>query len=102
MARDRDDFDDVDDRPAPTGGDLGPLDKMYRDTNIIVLVLFGFCCGIIAAVLSLIAFLTAKDEKAKSNALIVMIVGGIMFALGLVIQFTGALAGMGGVPPAPQ
>ena len=48
---------------------------MYRDTNIVMLVLFGCCCGGIAFILSLICYLTAKDPMAKSNALIVMAVG---------------------------
>ncbi len=85
MARERDDDyeDDAEERPARKnksggGGDLGPLDKMYRDTNIAILVIFGLCCGCIAFILSAIAFFTAKDPKAKSNALIVMIVGIVL------------------------
>jgi heme/copper-type cytochrome/quinol oxidase subunit 4 len=77
MPRRDDDYDDV---PAP----LGPLDKMYRDTNIVVLVIFGFCCGLIAFVLTLVAFLTAKDPKAKSNATVVLIISGIMSLLNVV------------------
>lgn len=94
MARDRDD-EDYDDRPRRSdgGGDLGPLDKMYRDTNIVVLVLFGICCGIIAFVLSLVCYLTAKDPKAKSNAMIVMIIGAVLTAVGIVMQVGGILAG---------
>lgn len=107
MAKDRDDdIDDRDDdRPRRRRDDededrpkeqLGPLDKMYRDTNVVVLVLFGMCCGLVAAVLSLVCFLTAKDPKAKSNAMIVLIVGGIMFAISIILQLTGVLAGFGG------
>lgn len=100
MARqrdDRDDDDDYDDRPARSGGGgMGPLDGMYRNTNIVVLVLFGICCGLIAFVLSLVAFLTAKDPKAKSNAMLVMLISGILSALGLVLQFAGILGGMAG------
>ena len=87
MARERDDDyeDDADERPArrsrnsENSGDLGPLDKMYRDTNIAILIIFGVCCSCIATILSAVAFFTAKDPKAKSNALIVMIVGIISF-----------------------
>jgi hypothetical protein len=89
MSRD----DDLDRPSRGAVGELGPLDKMYRDTNIVILVLFGLCCGLIAFVLSLIAYFTAKDPKAKSNALIVIIVGLVMTAVGIIIQLTGAIAG---------
>jgi hypothetical protein len=90
--RRRDDDDDYDDRPRRPAR-LGPLDKTFRDTNIVVLVLFGFCCGIIALALSLVCLLTAKDEKAKSNAMIVVIVSGLMTVIGVGLQLTGILAG---------
>ena len=89
MSRD----DDLDRPSRGASGELGPLDKMYRDTNIVILVLFGLCCGLIAFVLSLIAYFTAKDPKAKSNALIVIIVGLVMTAVGIILQLTGAIAG---------
>lgn len=78
----RDDYDDDRDRPEP----LGPLDKMYRDTNVVVLVIFGLCCSYIAFILSLVALLTAKDPQAKSNATICLIISGIVGALGAVAQ----------------
>ena len=76
-----DDYDD--DRPSRSG-DLGPLDKMFRDTNTVVLVLFGCCCGVIAFILSLICYLTAKNEKAKSNAMLVLIISGVMTVLNVI------------------
>ena len=97
MARERydderdDDF--VDDRPVRRSGQMGPLDGMYANTNIVVLILFGVCCGLIAFVLSLVAFLTAKDPKAKSNAMLVLIVSGVLSAIGIVLQFAGILGG---------
>jgi uncharacterized membrane protein len=87
--------DDYDDRPRGTG-ELGPLDKMFRDTNVVILVLFGLCCGVIAAVFGLVGMLTAKDPKAKSNATLVLIIGGIMFALGIVLNIMGVFAGVAG------
>jgi Na+/pantothenate symporter len=85
--------DDYDDRPAQ----LGPLDKTFRDTNIVILVLFGICCGIIALALSLVGFLTAKDPKAKSNAMIVLVISGIIVALNVVwYVFLGGMAVLAG------
>jgi hypothetical protein len=97
MARERDENidDDYDDRPARAGA-MGPLDGMYRNTNIVVLVLFGLCCNGIAFILSLVAFLTAKDPKAKSNAMMVMIIGGVVTAISIVLQVAGVLGGAAG------
>lgn len=87
--RDRDD----DDRESGRGGELGPLDKMYRDTNMIVLVIFGVCCSGIAAILSAVCYFTAKDSKAKSNALIVMIIGAVVAVLWVVLNVVIRVAG---------
>lgn len=77
-----DDYDD-----APRSGAKGPLDGMYANTNMIVLVIFGICCGLIAFVLSLVAYLTAKDPKAKSNALMVLIISLVVTVVGNVAYF---------------
>lgn len=107
MARDRDDDrdddkdarderpsrrrrDDDDDAPAQ----LGPLDKMFRDTNIVFLILFGLCCRGLALILSAVGYFTAKDPKAKKNALIVMCIDGALTALAIILNVTGALAGL--------
>ena len=90
--------DDDDDAPSSRSGDLGPLDKMYRDTNIVVLILFGCCCGLIAFIMSLICYLTAKDPKAKSNAMIVLIISGILTVLNIIAAATGQLNNLGGRP----
>jgi hypothetical protein len=96
MARERDDDYDGSGEGSgpPPSGALGPLDNTFRNTNIVVLVLFGICCGLIAFILSLVCYLTAKDPKAKSNALLVMIVGAALTVISIVLQFTGALAGL--------
>ncbi|WP_171470436.1 hypothetical protein [Frigoriglobus tundricola] len=69
---------------------------MYKNTNIVVLILFGLCCGLIAFVLSLVAYLTGKDPKAKSNALVVLIIGAITSASWIALQFAGIFAGAAG------
>ena len=73
----------------------GPFDKMYRDTNIAILILFGVCCNWIAFIFSLIAFLTAKDPTAKSNAKLVMIVAAVAFVVLFGLQMAGVLGGLG-------
>jgi len=97
MARDRDDEprdDDMDDRPARRRRDdddapaaaLGPLDKMFRDTNVAILVIFGLCCNGIALILGLVGVFTAKDPKAKTNATIVAAIGGIVTVIGIIVR----------------
>jgi hypothetical protein len=80
---------DYDDEPVA----LGPLDKMFRDTNIVLLVLFGICCRGIALILSGICFFTAKDPKAKSNAIIVMCIDGALIVLAIILNVAGVFAG---------
>lgn len=73
-----------DDDDRPSSGALGPLDKTFRDTSIVMLILFALCCRGIAFILSLICFLTAKDPKAKSNATVVLIIDGLLSVLAAV------------------
>lgn len=85
-------YDDYEPRPVQ----LGPLDKTFRDTNIIVLIIFSVCCGLIALAIGLVGLLTAKDPKAKSNAMLVVIISGILSAVGIAMQFLGIMAGIAG------
>lgn len=77
------------------GGDLPPresltgMDGLFAKTNIVLLILFGVCCNGIALILGIIGLVTCKDPRAKQNALIVTIIGGILTALYLLAQFTG-------------
>ena len=59
-------------------GSSGPLDSLFAKTNVVVLVLFGICCGQIAFILSLICMVTAKDPVAKKNATITLIASVIL------------------------
>lgn len=102
MAKDRDDDTDPrdDDRPRRRRDDdygdrppeqLGPLDKMFRDTNMVVLVLFAVCCNGIALILGIICMVTAKDPKAKSNAMVVTIIGAVVAVVGGGVRIAGVL-----------
>jgi hypothetical protein len=79
--RDEDeDYPDV--RRRPRGG----LDAMFADTNIVLLVLFGLCCSGIALILGAVGLATCTDPKAKQNALVVTIIGGISTVLSIGIR----------------
>jgi hypothetical protein len=57
---------------------LTGLDGMFAKTNIVLLILFGFCCGYIALILGIVGLVACQDPRAKQNALIVTIISGIM------------------------
>jgi hypothetical protein len=63
----------------------GGLDGMFGNTNIVVLILFGVCCGGLAFILGIIGLITCTDPIAKRNALIVTILGGIFGGVHLVL-----------------
>jgi len=83
--------DDDDDDDRPSSGALGPLDKTFRDTSIVMLILFALCCRGIAFILSLICLITAKDSKAKTNALVVLVIDGLLTVLLIALRVTGQL-----------
>ena len=96
MSRDyEDDYEDDRGRGRKRGGEKGPLDGMFRDTSMPVLVIFAICCGGIALILSIIAFATAKDPEAKSKAQTVMIISIIMSVIGVIANIV-AMSMQGG------
>jgi hypothetical protein len=90
MARSREDEYEDDDRPrrrrdddddGPRGSQskqLTGMDGMFANTNIVVLILFGLCCGEIALILGIVGLAVCKDEKAKQNAMIVTVISAIL------------------------
>jgi hypothetical protein len=62
------------------------LDGTFADTNIIILVIFSFCCSPIAFVLGIIGLITCTDPLAKRNALIVTILGAIFGGAATVVN----------------
>ena len=76
--------------PTPTGG----LDGMFANTNIVLLILFAFCCRGIALILGIVGLAVCTHPLARRNALIVTIIDAVLFALG----FVGYMAGMLGGP----
>jgi hypothetical protein len=65
------------------------MDAFFGNTNIVLLVVFGFCCGFIALIVGIIGLVTCKDPKAKQNALIVTILGCILPVLGFILRIAG-------------
>ena len=74
-----DDDDDYDVRRRPR--QLTGLDGLFANTNIVILVLFPLCCIGIAMILGIVGLATCKNEDARQRALIVTIIGGVVFVL---------------------
>jgi hypothetical protein len=84
--RRRRDDDDDDDYPNVRKKKLTGMDGMFANTNIVMLILFGFCCGYISLTLGIVGLCVCKNEKARTNAMIVTIIAGIMSVLGTGFQ----------------
>jgi hypothetical protein len=91
------DDDDDDDIPSVRKKEpLSGLDGFFANTSTVVLVIFAFCCGGIALILSIIGVIICKDETAKSNARLVLIISGIITALSVIANVMNSMGGMGG------
>src|SRR5262249_13889720 len=90
----RDRYGDDLDVSRPRRSELGWLDRQFLDTSIVVLVIFSLCCGIIAFAFGLAGFIACKDPEAKQKAMITMIVGGVMAAIGVAIRFAAVASKM--------
>jgi len=90
----RDRYGDDLDVSRPPRRELGWLDRQFLDTNIVVLVIFSLCCNGIAFAIGLAGVIACQDPDAKQKAMITMIVGGVITALGIAYQFMAAAAKM--------
>jgi hypothetical protein len=63
------------------------MDALFANTNIIVLVIFSFCCNGIAQILGIVGLVVCKDPKAKSNAMTVTIISAIVTSLAVIGNF---------------
>ena len=97
--RDDDDDDDFDDAPRVNKNPPSGIEGMYANTNFAILIIFSLCCNwmcFLPLILSIVAYSTATDEKAKNNAKICLIISSVMVVLGVIgniVRF--ALVGLG-------
>jgi hypothetical protein len=75
------------DEPRIRRSELGWLDRQFLDTNMVLLVIFSLCCGVIALTFGVIGVCTCQHPDAKQKALVVTIISGIMVVLGVVGNF---------------
>jgi hypothetical protein len=75
----------------PPVSELTGLDGMFAKTNIVLLILFGFCCGQIALILGIVGLVACKDPRAKQNALIVTIIAVVEWVIAVIAVLSGNL-----------
>ena len=81
--------------PQPnTQAELSWIDKTFKDTSVLVLVIFAFCCGCIALILGIVGVVLCKDPVAKKNAILVLILSIITTLITIAIQFAEVLSSM--------
>jgi phage FluMu protein Com len=90
--RDEDEDDeDLDVRRRPRR-QMGWLDHQFADTNIVILVLFSLCCGIIALVFGIAGVAGCSDPVAKRNAWTVLIISLISAGVGATVSILQQMA----------
>jgi hypothetical protein len=112
MARERaDDYEDEDDRPRrrrrdeeendyddrPRRKKLQGMDALFAKTSMVGIILFGLCCGLLALVLGIVGLVTCKDQKARRNATIVVVISAVMIAVNGIFYFVMAVLNQQGV-----
>jgi hypothetical protein len=60
----------------------------FFNTNIVILIVFSFCCSPIAFILGIVGLITCTDPVAKRNALVVTILGALFGGAYAVFQYT--------------
>jgi hypothetical protein len=84
-----DDYDYDEDYDVRRSRKLTGMDAMFADTNIVLLVLFPLCCGVIALIFGIIGLATCKDETARQRALMVTIISAVWIVLAGGIRVAG-------------
>ncbi len=74
---------------------MSGLEKFYHD-NFVIGIVLSVCCSLVGLILSGIAYTQSKNEKAKNNAMVCMIIAVVLMVGGFALRFTGALAQLGG------
>jgi hypothetical protein len=46
-------------------------------TNIVILIIFGVCCGPFAFILGIVGLITCTEPTARRNALVVTVLGAL-------------------------
>lgn len=84
---DEDEEGDFDFRNRGLPRELGWLDQQFRNTNVLILILFSLCCGWIALLFGILGVAICTDRKARSNATIVLVISGISTCLSVASVF---------------
>jgi hypothetical protein len=78
-----------------SNGTRSGLDKWFTDLFIVAILISVFCNGLclIPLILNLIGYFTCKDPTAKKNAMICLIISGVLIVIGIVANLVFGLGG---------
>jgi hypothetical protein len=90
--RDDDDarYRDDPDIRRPRSSELSWIDRQYRDTNIVLLVIFCLCCNVLALPFGIIGLVTCQDPDSRQKAMIVTILSGVLVGVGILLRVMSA------------
>ena len=66
------------------------LDQQFRNTNIIILVLFALCCGWIALIFGILGVCLCTDKTARTNATVVLAISAVNIVLTVIFTIMRA------------
>ncbi len=69
---------------APPPAQMGWLEQQFLNLNIVIWIIVACCCWPAGLVLGGIGYFTATNPKAKQNALITLIIGGVLGVLSII------------------
>jgi hypothetical protein len=67
------------------------LDQQFRNTSIVILVLFALCCGEISLIFGILGVCLCTDRTARTNATIVLVISAVRFGVAI-IALVGRMA----------
>ncbi len=87
-------YDDLD-VSRPRSSELSWIDKQFRDTPLVLLIIFSCCCNGIALAFGLVGVIACKDPDARQKALIVTIISGLLVGAGTLVRIMSAAGKIG-------
>src|SRR4051812_40480163 len=97
MAREREDYDDEDDRPSRRRDrdddddrdvELSSMDVTFNNNFVILLIVTFCCCAPVGIIYGILGLTQCKDPSNKTKAIILLVVG----SLGIVLNIIATVA----------
>lgn len=89
---------------TPGGPQLSWIERQFKNTNIVVLILGSFCCQPIPLIFGIVGIAMSKDPQARQRAIIMTAISGVIVLIVVILNIAQfALLQQGGAGlPGPQ